>query len=62
MKDISLIYGIFKILSLDEFHLFVKGCFHLLTELVTVMPGALSGYMSRIIPGVQYSLRYEIIL
>ncbi|XP_065063149.1 cullin-associated NEDD8-dissociated protein 1-like [Rhopilema esculentum] len=33
-----------------------QGCFHLLTELVTVLPGALSGYMSKIIPGVQHSL------
>ncbi|XP_046857896.1 cullin-associated NEDD8-dissociated protein 1-like [Xenia sp. Carnegie-2017] len=33
-----------------------QGCFALLTELVNVLPGALSNHISAIVPGIQYSL------
>lgn len=33
-----------------------QGCFHLLLELVAVLPGALSDHISAIVPGIQFSL------
>ncbi|XP_048590232.1 cullin-associated NEDD8-dissociated protein 1 [Nematostella vectensis] len=33
-----------------------QGCFHLLSELVSVLPGALSEHISAIVPGIQFSL------
>ena len=33
-----------------------QGCFQLLTELVQVLPGALSNHVSAIVPGIQFSL------
>ena len=36
-----------------------QGCFSLLTQLVNVLPGALSNYMAQIIPGINYSLKYK---
>ena len=33
-----------------------QGCFQLLTELVLVLPGALSQHVSAIVPGIQFSL------
>ncbi len=33
-----------------------QGCFALLTQLVTVLPGALAEHLAQIVPGVQYSL------
>ncbi|XP_035214585.1 cullin-associated NEDD8-dissociated protein 1-like [Stegodyphus dumicola] len=33
-----------------------QGCFFVLTELVTVLPGALSEHMPALIPGIQFSL------
>ncbi|CAB4041940.1 cullin-associated NEDD8-dissociated 1-like [Paramuricea clavata] len=33
-----------------------QGCFSLLTELVNVLPGALSDHIPAIVPGIQYSL------
>jgi hypothetical protein len=34
-----------------------QGCFSLLTQLVNVLPGALSNYLPQIIPGINYSLK-----
>jgi len=34
-----------------------QGCFALLTELVNVLPGALTNHIQLIIPGVLYSLQ-----
>jgi hypothetical protein len=36
-----------------------QGCFSLLTELVTVLPGGLSNYLAQVIPGINYSLKYK---
>ena len=33
-----------------------QGCFNVLTELVQVLPGALSEHMNIIVPGIQFSL------
>lgn len=33
-----------------------QGCFSLLTELILVLPGALSSHISAVIPGIQFSL------
>lgn len=33
-----------------------QGCFHLLTELIAVLPGALANHIPALIPGIQYSL------
>ena len=33
-----------------------QGCFSLLSQLVNVLPGALSNHLSQIVPGIQYSL------
>ncbi len=33
-----------------------QGCFSLLAQLVTVIPGALADHLAQIVPGVQYSL------
>eukprot|EP00094_Tigriopus_californicus_P003508 TCALIF_03374-PA protein Name:"Similar to CAND1 Cullin-associated NEDD8-dissociated protein 1 (Pongo abelii)" AED:0.06 eAED:0.07 QI:1083/0.72/0.58/1/0.90/0.83/12/134/999 len=33
-----------------------QGCFNLLTQLILVLPGALSEHISAVIPGIQYSL------
>ena len=33
-----------------------QGCFSLLTELVLVLPGALSEHFGVLVPGIQYSL------
>ena len=34
----------------------LQGCFHLLLELVAVLPGALSDHISAVVPGIQFSL------
>ena len=34
-----------------------QGCFSLLTELVNVMPGALSNHLGQVIAGINYSLK-----
>lgn len=34
-----------------------QGCFSLLSELIFVLPGALSGHIAALIPGIQFSLR-----
>jgi len=33
-----------------------QGCFSLLTQLVTVLPGALADHLAQVVPGIQYSL------
>ncbi|XP_031563225.1 cullin-associated NEDD8-dissociated protein 1-like isoform X2 [Actinia tenebrosa] len=33
-----------------------QGCFHVMSELVAVLPGALSEHISAIVPGIQFSL------
>ena len=33
-----------------------QGCFSLLSELITVLPGALASHMPHLVPGVQFSL------
>ncbi len=38
-----------------------QGCFSLLTQLVNVLPGALSNHLTQIVPGVSYSLKYTIL-
>lgn len=35
-----------------------QGCFSLLTELVVVLPGALTDHLQALVPGIQYSLGY----
>ncbi len=35
-----------------------QGCFSLLTEMVQVLPGALTDHLTAIVPGVQFSLGY----
>ena len=35
-----------------------QGCFNLLTELVLVLPGALTEHIPSIVPGIQFSLGY----
>lgn len=35
-----------------------QGCFSLLTQLVNVLPGALSSHLAIIISGVNYSLKF----
>lgn len=37
-------------------------CLALLKELVIVLPGALTNHIGTLIPGIQYSLRYYIII
>ena len=45
------------VLSLNLFNFLpFQGCFHLLLELVAVLPGALSDHISAIVPGIQFSL------
>jgi len=55
----SQVSNIIKILHKQMMEKSIKtrqGCFHLLTELVTVLPGVLTNYMSKIMPGIQHSL------
>ena len=33
-----------------------QGCFHLLTELVSVLPVGLTGYIDKIIPGICFCI------
>jgi cullin-associated NEDD8-dissociated protein 1 len=39
-----------------------QGCFNLLTQLVNVLPGALTNHLAQVIPGINYSLKYDFIL
>ena len=34
-----------------------QGCFHLLSELILVLPGCLAVHIPQLIPGIQFSLR-----
>lgn len=35
-----------------------QGCFGVLTELVNVLPGALTNHIQSIVPGILFSLKY----